>query len=140
MDELTHWEKKEPGSSLRKKLQGLVSRLRGLHLGSYTVWTSHDRADVLEALDVTIKSIEDKPEPWLIWRQPRDAWYMPDKKGYSVTILGAGVYTKKEAKAECRGNPGNEAISLSEAVKRWVANKQTGTVADHLGMFKKEKV
>jgi len=43
----------------------------------------------------------------LIWNNTREGFYRPDRAGYTTRIQNAGRYTKAEAEAEARVEPGN---------------------------------
>jgi hypothetical protein len=52
---------------------------------------------------------------WLVWSSYHNAWWRPDRAGYTNHIAAAGRYAEDEAKAIERDNPQrNQARHVSE--------------------------
>lgn len=48
-------------------------------------------------------------DPWVVWSFEHDAYWKPNRVGYTQHVLEAGVYTKEEAhEIEAKAEPGNE--------------------------------
>lgn len=60
-------------------------------------------------------------DPWVIWSFEHNAWWKPDRRGYTPDLIFAGVYSKEEAdeieRDANRYTPGNEvALPLMTAI------------------------
>lgn len=57
---------------------------------------------------------------YLIWSHEHGAWWRPNSRGYSETILDAGVYSEEESAAIVKGSGGRECRYLfpEEVVER----------------------
>lgn len=78
---------------------------------------------------------ENAAEPWVVYHNPDDVWWKPNRCGYTRELLGAGLYTESEARRCARmrsrlpnGTYEDEAMPLSVAWARAVKTLD-GTVA-----------
>lgn len=79
----------------------------------------------------------------VIWSHAHGAWWRPNRRGYSKSLLGAGLYSAAEAREICEGgNTATDAAtalkheieewrrdSIGEAVLASLANERTGVAA-----------
>lgn len=72
-------------------------------------------------------------DAYLIWSHEHHAWWGPNFCGYFANPLGAGLYTKEAAEAQCGKRygglrPDEEARRLVDEIKKWSEQSPT-TVA-----------
>lgn len=80
---------------------------------------------------------------WLLWSHKRGAWYAPHFHGYADSLLLAGTYSERDAKAENKKYPHVEPRKLSDVLHYFetfweLDSRRMNAVGGRLGIFRRE--